>query len=52
MKSPILLPAVLMLAGILGCVLFPHARTIAGLLCGAGMLWLAYVYIAGQRRKA
>jgi len=52
MKSPILFPAVLMLVGILGCVLFPHAKTIPSVLIGAGMLWLAYAYVVGQRRKA
>lgn len=51
MKSPVLIPAILLIAGILGFLIFPHARGIDGLLCAAGMLWLAYAYIVGQRRK-
>lgn len=51
MKSPVLLPAILMVAGILSFVFFPHG-IIPRLLCAAGMVWLAVVYIAGQRRKA
>lgn len=52
MKSAMLIPAILMIAGILGLIVFPHARAIAGLLCVAGMLWLIYAVILGQRGKA
>ena len=52
MKSPILFPAALLVAGILGCLFFPHARTIPSVLIAAGMLWLAYAYVTSQRRKA
>ena len=51
MKSLILFPSVLLLAGILGFVFFPHARTIPSLLIVAGLLWMAYAYITSQRRK-
>ena len=52
MKSPILWPAIVLLAGILSSVFFPHAKPVSGLLLAAGLLWLAYSYIASQRRKA
>ena len=51
MKSPVLLPAILLVAGILAFLFFPHG-TIPRLLCAAGMVWLAVVYLTGQRRKA
>lgn len=50
MKSPVLLPAILILAGILSFVFSPHAY-IPRLVIAAGMIWLAVVYIQGQRRK-
>jgi hypothetical protein len=52
MKSPVLIPAILMIVGILGILFLPHARSIAVLLCAFGMIWLAYAIIVGQRRKA
>lgn len=51
MKSPVLLPAILIVAGILSYFVFPHAY-VPRLLCAAGLVWLAVVYLAGQRRKA
>jgi hypothetical protein len=52
MKSPILWPAILLLAGILCLVVFPHSKPLPGLLVAVGLLWLAYSYISSQRRKA
>lgn len=50
MKSPVLLPAILLVVGILSLFVSPHAF-IPRLVIAAAMLWLAVVYVQGQRRK-